>query len=102
MYTTLSIVGRMEAAAFIFFVGFFGFVVLTILSGIFIEKALVAAQPDHETMLLEQRRNENQDAKELKDLITQMELSNADTMTLEEFERSATDTGVQAFFNQSG
>merc|ERR1719498_2202453 len=61
MYEAAELGGTIVIIAYIFFIGFFGFAVMTILSGIFIEKALEAAAPGRENSALESRwRNEEQ------------------------------------------
>jgi len=102
MYDVVKLGGWLVSTAYIFFIGFFGFAVITILSGIFIEKALVAAQPDRESMALEQRRREEEEALELKDLILSMDRDQSGTLTLEEFMAASQDLYVKAYLRSLG
>ena len=58
---------------------------LNILTGIFLEKATAAAQPDRESLALEQRRNNDRIAQELLELLVEMDKDDSGTVTLEEF-----------------
>lgn len=102
MYAVSKMSGTMMNAAFIFFMGFFGFAVMTILSGIFIEKALAAAQPDRESMALEQRRLEDAEALEMKKLLLAMDKDNSRTLTLKELVDASEDLYVKAYLRKLG
>jgi hypothetical protein len=95
-------VGAFEAMAFIFFIGFYGFAVVTILSGIFIEKALAAAQPDRESMALEQRRVDESDTMQLKTLLRTIDCDRNGRLTYEEFTAALEDLHVQAYLRSLG
>jgi len=102
MYEVVQLGGALVSIAYIFFIGFFGFAVITILSGIFIEKALSASAPDRESMALEQRRQEEQEAEQMKDLILSMDVDNSGTLTLEEFSAAADDLYVKSYLRSLG
>jgi hypothetical protein len=102
IYRIVSKVGAFETTAFIFFIGFFGFAVVTILSGIFIEKALCAAQPDRESMALEQRRLDESETAQLKDLLSTIDKEKRGKLRLEEFTCALDDMHVQAYLRSLG
>lgn len=102
MYSVVNMGGTIVSVAFLFFIGFFGFAVITILSGIFIEKALAASQPDRDTQALEQRRNEEYEAEEMKGLIMQMDEDESGTLTMEEFLAATEDIYVRSYLRSLG
>merc|ERR1719272_1582917 len=73
VYIVVAKSGTIAATGFIFFIWFFNFAVVNILSGIFIEKALEAAVPDREQLALDKRRAEQRDVNNLTELITAMD-----------------------------
>merc|ERR1719231_723886 len=89
MYEVVVLGGGIVSFAYLFFIGFFGFAVITILSGIFIEKALAASQPDREAQALEQRRNEESECEEMRKLIQQMDADGSGSLTLPEFVKAS-------------
>jgi hypothetical protein len=102
VYEIVEAVGALEILAFMFFIGFFGFAVVTILSGIFIEKALIAAQPDRESMALELRRTDEQETHQLKDLLASMDNDKNGRLTFDEFSSALEDMHVQAYLRSLG
>merc|ERR1719254_147256 len=74
VYNAVALSGPLSSIGFIFFIWFFNFAVLNILSGIFIEKAMAASVPDREQLAFEKRKADEKDAKELTELITSMDI----------------------------
>ena len=58
VYAVVSLTGFIYKAIFIFFVGFIQFAVTNILTALFLENAIKNAQPDHNSMIFEQRRQD--------------------------------------------
>eukprot|EP00928_Gymnodinium_smaydae_P005884 TRINITY_DN12039_c0_g1_i1.p1 TRINITY_DN12039_c0_g1~~TRINITY_DN12039_c0_g1_i1.p1 ORF type:complete len:607 (-),score=107.34 TRINITY_DN12039_c0_g1_i1:305-2125(-) len=102
VYAIVQLRGAVECAGFLFFIGFFNFAVLNILGGIFIEKALVAAQPDRESMALEQRRTEEKEAQELQRMISAMDADGSGTLTVEEFATAVENRYAKAYLSSLG
>lgn len=70
---------------FILFTFFFVFALFNILTGVFVEKAVVAAQPDREEVILEQRRKTMEDAEEFKHLCHVLDKDGTGTISRAEF-----------------
>jgi len=102
VYVVVSEAGTLAAGGFIFFIWFFNFAVVNVLSGIFIEKALQAAVPDREQLALEARRVEERDVKHLTDLISAMDHGKHGTITLQEFLVQAHETYASAYLKTLG
>lgn len=102
MYEVVVLGGGIVSFAYLFFIGFFGFAVITILSGIFIEKALAASQPDREAQALEQRRNEETECEEMRKLIQQMDADASGALTLDEFVMATEDVYVKSYLRSLG
>lgn len=102
MYTVIELGGGIPSAAFLFFIGFFGFAVITILSGIFIEKSLAASLPDRESQALEQRRAEEMECQEMKDMFMQMDEDGSGTLTIDEFMAACEDIYVKSYLRVLG
>lgn len=73
---------------FLMFTFFFVFALLNILTGVFVEKAVVAAQPDREEIILEQRRKTMEDAHEFKHLCHLLDTDHTGTISKAEFMQS--------------
>eukprot|EP00747_Dinoflagellata_sp_TGD_P208038 gnl/TRDRNA2_/TRDRNA2_81561_c0_seq1.p1 gnl/TRDRNA2_/TRDRNA2_81561_c0~~gnl/TRDRNA2_/TRDRNA2_81561_c0_seq1.p1 ORF type:complete len:632 (+),score=121.38 gnl/TRDRNA2_/TRDRNA2_81561_c0_seq1:58-1953(+) len=86
-YDLLVLCGPLYSCAFIFYVGFFNFAVLNILTGMFVEHAMKCAEPDNDEMLLEQRRQELADRDSILDLCRTIDTDGSGTITQEEFDR---------------
>jgi len=58
MYPTLTVIGPVPVGLFCFFLGFIQIALLNLITGIFVERAMKQAQPDRETLALQERRND--------------------------------------------
>jgi len=67
-YAVVELTGLPYQLLFLFFTFFFSFAVFNILTGVFVDKAMTAAQPDLEELLFEQQRQNNRKAAELREL----------------------------------
>jgi hypothetical protein len=97
IYTLAANAGVLSQCAFIFFVAFFNFAVLNILSGIFLEKALNNGQPDRDQQALEKRRSDLADAAALSELFKKMDVSGDGYLSAEEFEVQIRDGKVRGY-----
>jgi len=101
-FDILSKVGGFYAAVFILFTVFFTFAVLNILTGVFVEKAVAAAIPDREELVLAQRRNMLKDAQEFRHLCLQLDHDHKGHISLEEFQNNMTNETMVAYMASVG
>jgi len=102
VYAIVSRSGPFTSTGFIFFIWFFNFAVINILSGIFIEKALYAAVPDREQLSLEHRREEERDVAHLTELISSMDTKKTGKISLQNFLLQAHDPYASAYLRTLG
>lgn len=86
-----------------FYLIFFDFAVMNILSGIFIEKALRHAEPDRRAEACEQRKQDQHDAAALSDLLKDVVDEDGNGfISLSEFEEAVEEDGVKSFMTALG
>lgn len=102
MYVIVSEAGPIASAQYIFFIGFFNFALLNILTGIFMEKALQASQPERDMLMLETRKAEEKEVQGLMAVFKRMDLDGSGTLTHEEYLEGAQDKNVQAYLKSLG
>lgn len=61
--------------AFVFYIAFFNFAVLNILTGIFVENAMKLCKPNKHELIVERRKREEQDARDLREILNAMDLN---------------------------
>jgi hypothetical protein len=101
-YDVVEVLGTFYVLVFIFFTFFFSFALFNILTGVFVEKAVVAAQPDREELILQQRRKVLQEAEEFRRLCERLDKSKDGTITLEEFKENMQDEDMIAYMASVG
>merc|ERR1712151_31866 len=84
-YILIAASGPDKAAVFMFYILFFVLAVWNIITSIFVEKALKIAQPDIDSLMLEKRRKDAVDAKELDALFRKMDIDGNSVISMEEF-----------------
>lgn len=102
LYEIVSKEGAMSCMTMVFFVAFWHFSMLNIVTGLVMEQAVRNATPDREELMLEQRRAENQTASQLKDLFVQMDKNGDMTLSLEEFVEFLGDTQIRTYVASLG
>jgi len=90
-------IGAIYQVLFLFFIFFIQIALFNILTGIFVEHALKLAQPDHESMAFEQRKNELVEMQELARLCRKLDDNDDGAISLDEFHSGLTDN-LKAFF----
>mmetsp|Transcript_41825 Transcript_41825/g.94076 ORF Transcript_41825/g.94076 Transcript_41825/m.94076 type:complete len:699 (+) Transcript_41825:155-2251(+) len=83
-YTSIEKTGVFNSILYIFFIGFIQIALLNILTGIFVENAMKLAQPDRETLALEQRKREIIEADEMMQLCEEMDMDQSGTINAQE------------------
>eukprot|EP00403_Amphidinium_massartii_P023511 CAMPEP_0178388306 /NCGR_PEP_ID=MMETSP0689_2-20121128/9521_1 /TAXON_ID=160604 /ORGANISM="Amphidinium massartii, Strain CS-259" /LENGTH=688 /DNA_ID=CAMNT_0020008697 /DNA_START=139 /DNA_END=2201 /DNA_ORIENTATION=- len=83
-YTPMKRTGVFNSCLYIFFIGFIQIALLNILTGIFVESAMKLAQPDRETLALEQRKREIIEADEMTRLCEEMDMDQSGTINAAE------------------
>jgi len=84
-YNILIHAGLPYGIAFIFFTFFFIFSLFNILTSVFVEKVVIAGEPDRQAIILEQRRKRMKEAEEMKNLCYMMDADGTGTITKKEF-----------------
>eukprot|EP00747_Dinoflagellata_sp_TGD_P114929 gnl/TRDRNA2_/TRDRNA2_172030_c9_seq1.p1 gnl/TRDRNA2_/TRDRNA2_172030_c9~~gnl/TRDRNA2_/TRDRNA2_172030_c9_seq1.p1 ORF type:complete len:235 (+),score=55.50 gnl/TRDRNA2_/TRDRNA2_172030_c9_seq1:52-705(+) len=87
---------------YIFYVGFFQFAVFNILTGLFVEQAMKAGQPDRDTLIFEQRRQDMKDIEQMKHFWHKMDDDKSGTISLEELHYSLQNEKVKAYLELQG
>jgi len=101
-YNVLAKTSEVTAALFVFAVGFTQIALLNIMTGVFVENAMKLAQPDRNVMALEQRRASLNDARDLRNILKQLDVDNTGTVTWDEFRSVASDPCVSALLEVMG
>merc|ERR1712151_1434126 len=81
---------------YIFFVGFWHFSFLNVVTGVVMEKAVRNAQPDREALALERRRKDDEHARQLREFFAVLDADNSCTLTYSEFRLALLDRDVRA------
>ncbi|CAK9109649.1 Sodium channel protein type 11 subunit alpha (NaN) (Sensory neuron sodium channel 2) (Sodium channel protein type XI subunit alpha) (Voltage-gated sodium channel subunit alpha Nav1.9) [Durusdinium trenchii] len=81
---------------------FFAFAIFNILTGIFVERAVAASLPDREQQILLERRKLLEQANELRDLFSCMDLDDSGNISLEEFLCCMKDPRIVAYMSSVG
>mmetsp|Transcript_9908 Transcript_9908/g.28743 ORF Transcript_9908/g.28743 Transcript_9908/m.28743 type:complete len:553 (+) Transcript_9908:74-1732(+) len=101
-FNVLVATSRYTAALFLFVVGFTQIALLNIMTGVFVESALKCAQPDHNTLALEQRRAELTETAALRNILKQVDVDGTGTINWEEFHKVAGDPRISAVLEVMG
>jgi len=101
-YDLIEPVGVFEAGCFIFFIAFFCIAAWNIITSTFIEKAFKLAQPDIDSMVLEKRRKDLQDAAELTEFFKRIDIDGSRGISLEEFTLLVDSSELGLFLEMKG
>eukprot|EP00747_Dinoflagellata_sp_TGD_P023796 gnl/TRDRNA2_/TRDRNA2_130080_c0_seq4.p1 gnl/TRDRNA2_/TRDRNA2_130080_c0~~gnl/TRDRNA2_/TRDRNA2_130080_c0_seq4.p1 ORF type:complete len:422 (+),score=59.40 gnl/TRDRNA2_/TRDRNA2_130080_c0_seq4:193-1458(+) len=101
-FQTIGLSGFAYSACFIFFIGFFQFAVFNILTGLFVENAMKLAQPDHDTLIFEQRRRELADVEDMKRFCAAMDVDGSGTISLGELMEFLDNAKARAYLQLKG
>jgi hypothetical protein len=85
-YEVVARAGTLYAALFLLFTYYFLFALFNILTGILVEKAVAAAAPDRNDLVLQNHRKAREDADELWHMCEVLDKTNRGTITRYEFE----------------
>jgi voltage-gated sodium channel len=85
-YNTLEPTGPISCALYLFFIAFIQIALVNILTGIFVEKALMRAQPDREAQAVEQRQEVTKMRSELRELCRSIDMDGTGTISPREFD----------------
>lgn len=97
IYDIILLSGGLRAAVYVFYILFFVVAIWNIITSVFVEKVLKLAQPDMDTLMLEQRRKDEADAKELRELFRKLDVDCSGTISRKEFERCIKNGEVENF-----
>lgn len=101
-YGILESLGSFYHLIFIAYTFFFAFAIFNILTGIFVERAVAASLPDREQQILLERRKLLEQANELRDLFSCMDLDDSGNISLEEFLCCMKDPRIVAYMSSVG
>merc|ERR1712232_172469 len=101
-YVIIEQCGWLYCIAFLLFTFFFIFALFNILTGIFVEKAVLASQPDRDELILEQSRKARKETEDFRSLCNQLDTDGSGTITLEEFVASMQDERMVSYMASVG
>merc|ERR1712039_559497 len=101
-YFFIADTGTIYLALFIFYTFFFTFAIFNILTGIFVEKAVLSMDPDREERIVEQRRRFLEDASEFRNICQEMDLDHSGEIQFKEFEACMKNTNMVAYMASVG
>uniref|UniRef100_A0A6U6K7Y6 EF-hand domain-containing protein n=1 Tax=Zooxanthella nutricula TaxID=1333877 RepID=A0A6U6K7Y6_9DINO len=85
VYLLIEPLGFLASVAFFFYIAFFTFAVMNVLTGIFVENAMKLAKPDDTEALAEHKRRVDSDINELECIMQIIDANGSGTLTIEEF-----------------
>jgi hypothetical protein len=101
-YQSIEASGELYAASFVFFTFFFDFALVNILTGIFVEKAVMAATPDREDRVLDQRRKLLREAQEFRTLCQRLDREGSGLVSFEDFKFQMANENMIAYMSSVG
>lgn len=90
------------ASVYIVFISFTVFAVLNVVTGIFVETAMIASQKDMDNVLLEEMASYKDHMNELQNIFRAVDSDGSGTITWEEFEEHVQNEKVRAYFRKLG
>merc|ERR1711924_171828 len=101
-YFALKTTGLIWAWVFNFFIFFFTFALVTVLTGIFVDKAVQSAAPDRDEIVRQKHENLMQEAQAFRELCSQIDKDSDGVISLEEFMKSTSDDRMIAWMASAG
>jgi len=84
------------------FIAFLTLAVLNILTGIFVEKAVEAAENDRDNIVFQHAKHYNSFASDVQDIFSEVDTDDTGTISWAEFRKCMDDTAMQAYFHNVG
>jgi hypothetical protein len=84
----IQVTGDLGRATFLFFIVFVQFALMNIITGIFVESAMLTLSPDSEMLAQEHNRQEQENISKLEQLCSNVDADGSGTLTQEEFENA--------------
>jgi hypothetical protein len=85
-YDVINVTGDFGSAVFLFFLVFLQFALMNIITGIFVESAMMTLSPDSEMMAEEHYRQEQENVRKLEQLCGNVDADSSGMLTREEFD----------------
>lgn len=101
-YELVADVGPLYSCMFVAFTFFFLFAMFNILTGLFVEKAAVAAKPDDEEIIMSQNKKAGIIANELKKICDLLDADRSGCISWKEFQRMMSNPTVVAYMASIG
>lgn len=102
VYVLIEPMGLVYISAYIFYIAFFTFAVMNILTGIFVDNAMKLCRPDDEELIIEQRLQDADDIKELHRIVGAMDLDKTGMISREQFVALAQEEKIMRCFTTLG
>jgi hypothetical protein len=102
LYEIVKPLGLVAQFAFIFYIMLMMIAVMNIVAAVYLEKAMQIAKPNTETMMLEKHSQDLQDAKELLDLVSEMDTQHNGYITFSDFMRYMKEDRFRLYFDVRG
>jgi hypothetical protein len=101
-YDVIERCGMFYSATFLFFTFFFVFALFNILTGIFVEKAVLATQPDRDELILQQCHKSRKEADEFRTLCNRLDTDGSGQISFEEFTQCMQDERMVSYMASVG
>jgi hypothetical protein len=85
-YNIIKHCGQFYMFTFLLFTFFFVFALATILQAVFVEKAVIAAQPDRDELIMEQCRKARMETEEVRVLCSMLDADNSGNISMQELQ----------------
>jgi len=101
-YKMVEVTGWLYACLFVFYIAFFIFAAMNIVTSIFMDKAMRLAQPDVETLLFEKQKEDFENAQRLKELCQEIDTNGDNSIDFHEFKLLMSNAKVRSYFELKG
>merc|ERR1711972_824978 len=94
LYDVLEVLAFGYRMLFVLFIAFALFVVVNVVTGVFVEAAIQASGKDRETVIKEELQNKSRYLNSMQEVFEEMDHDSTGTISLDEFERHLGDDRV--------
>jgi hypothetical protein len=101
-YDIVKSCGVLYSGMFLLFTFFFMFSLFNIMTGIVVEKALLAATPDRDEIILQQKKKVKRETNEFRELCRQLDADDSGTISFTEFMKSMRDDRMVSYMASTG
>lgn len=98
LYKLLEPLPALHSIMFLFFISFSFIAILNVVTGIFVETAILSSQSDREVVISEQMADKKKALRNMVGMFNEMDDDNSGSVTIEEFEKHLDDERAIAYF----